>query len=47
MQSTTFSPSKHHIKNALFLKHPSKTPAKTKKTPARTGVNFFSKKRVS
>jgi hypothetical protein len=41
---TTFSPQKHHTKNALFLKHPQKTPAKTKKTPDRTGVNFFPKK---
>jgi len=31
MQLITFSPSKHHAKNVLFLKHPSKTPAKTKK----------------
>jgi hypothetical protein len=38
MQLTTFSPSKLHAKNALFSKHPSKTPAKTKKTPDRVSL---------
>jgi hypothetical protein len=41
-ESTTDSPRKHHPKNTLFPKPPSKTPAKgQKKAPATAGTFFL------
>jgi len=42
-QNTTTSPAKHHVKNTLFLKPPSKMPAKPRKKAPATAGAFFSK----
>jgi hypothetical protein len=39
MQLTTFSPSKHHAKNAIFQKHPLKNTSKNEETPDRVSLD--------